>query len=92
MKCKDCDKVFTKNCELEVHVKKEHQAVHKLNVICVIKNVVLKWRLIKHHKSQLDEERKKCHYFSEKFESKEDDENCYMCEDLNSSKASTEKL
>ena len=47
VKCNDCQEVFHKSCDLEVHIKAYHTSAKKYE--CE-KKFVLKWRLKKHHK------------------------------------------
>ena len=64
IKCKNCDKVFKKNCELELHVRSQHERVNEFKCDVCDKCFVLKWRLLKHQHNHLEHGRKKCHYFN----------------------------
>ena len=60
-KCKMCEKTFTKNVELERHIKIHHEAEPFECEKCG-KTFVLKWRLRKH--LSVHETRIYCHYFN----------------------------
>ena len=64
IKCQDCDKVFMKNCELEVHIKNQHKKVKEYTCDLCDKTFVLEWRLIKHQENHKYPTRIKCHYFN----------------------------
>ena len=62
--CQYCDKVFKKNCDLEVHIKSQHETVKDYKCDLCDKSFVLRWRMLKHQESHRDHKRKKCHYFN----------------------------
>ena len=64
IECQKCDKVFMKNCELEVHIKNQHTKVEEYTCDMCDKTFVLKWRLVKHQENHNDPTRRKCHYFN----------------------------
>ena len=64
IKCQNCDKMFMKNCELELHIRSKHEEVKDYKCDLCDKRFVLKWRMVKHQESHRDPGRKKCHYFN----------------------------
>ena len=53
-----------KNCELELHIKNQHEKVKDYECDLCDKRFVLKWRMLKHQESHRDPGKKKCHYFN----------------------------
>ena len=52
-----------KNCELEVHIKNQHEVKEYTCDFCD-KTFVLQWRLLKHQENHTNPTWKKCHYFN----------------------------
>ena len=61
---KNCDKVFTKNCDLEMHIKTQHKTLNEYKCDMCDKKFVLKWRFSKHEENHKNKNRRKCHYFN----------------------------
>ena len=53
-----------KHCELELHIKRQHQTEKDYECELCDKRFVLKWRMLKHQESHRDPRQKKCHYFN----------------------------
>ena len=68
IKCKLCDESFSKNCELEIHIKHEHESPVVSPCYACYKKFVLKWRLDMHKRNHDSEQKqkRKCHYFNNK--------------------------
>ena len=66
VKCKICDDIFDKNCELEMHIKTQHDSVEKFECDQCGKRFVLGWRLKKHQWIHKGQNIKRCHYFNNK--------------------------
>ena len=63
IECKSCEKVFYRNCELEIHLENDHK-VDMFECERCDKKFALKWRLTKHQKMHDSQKIKKCHYFN----------------------------
>ena len=64
VKCKICDDIFDKNCELEPHIKTHHDSAEKFECDQCGKRFVLGWRLKKHQGIHKGQNIKRCHYFN----------------------------
>ena len=65
IKCTVCTKIFSKNNELEAHIKSEHEEVEKFQCEKCDMTFVLKWRFEKHTKMHQENQNNKfCHYFN----------------------------
>ena len=62
--CKTCKDSFTRICDLEVHIKTEHETSPDYKCDQCDKTFVLKWRLQKHKQNHASTELKKCYYFN----------------------------
>ena len=62
-KCMHCDETFSRNCELESHIEKEHESAQKHECNICGKTFILKWRMRKHMGGHEDVT-KCCHYFN----------------------------
>ena len=64
IKCKSCDKTFLRKCDLEVHIKAEHEMTEKYKCKQCEKTFFLKWRLLKHQSNHSNLVINMCHYFN----------------------------
>ena len=64
IKCKLCDKTFEKTCDLEFHIKVDHDSVETLQCDKCDKTFALEWRLKKHQEIHSNKNIRKCHYFN----------------------------
>ena len=64
VKCKVCEEAFTKNSDLELHLKNVHEEKENHECDKCGKTFVLKWRLKKHMGIHDSPELKGCHYFN----------------------------
>ena len=55
---------FHENCDLEVHIKSQHQKLNDYICDMCDKKFVLKWRFLKHQDNHNNQNRRKCHYFN----------------------------
>ena len=65
-KCKICEEIFDKNCELEVHIKESHPEKEHFDCDQCDSKFILKWRLKKHQEMHTQSVTTKCHYFNNK--------------------------
>ena len=63
LKCNMCVKKFTKFCDIEYHIKKNHEKHKEFECVHCKKTFVTKWRLTKHIKMH-EKMPKCCHYFN----------------------------
>ena len=64
IKCQNCDTNFMNNCELELHIRSQHDKAKDYESDLCDNRFVLKWRMLKHQESHKDPGRKKCNYFN----------------------------
>ena len=62
IECKECDKSFKRNCDLERHIE-EHELQKEFKCDICGKEFYLKWRMLK-HKEIHTETKKFCHYYN----------------------------
>ena len=63
LKVKQCDESFSRNCDLEMHVKENHENAEKHECNICGKSFVLEWRMRKHMSGHTNSQ-KFCHYFN----------------------------
>ena len=64
LKCEMCDKKFPQLCNLEYHMKREHETQEELECDKCRKKFVTEWRLTRHRLMHFDNNIKKCYYFN----------------------------
>ena len=64
IKCKLCDKTFEKTCDLESHIKVDHDSVETLQCEKCDKTFALAWRFKKHQDIHTNKNIRKCHYYN----------------------------
>jgi hypothetical protein len=64
IKCKSCDNTFEKTCDLEFHIKVNHDSVETIQCDKCDKTFALEWRFKKHQEIHTNKNIRKCHYFN----------------------------
>ena len=61
MQSKSCDKTFEKTCDLEFHVRENHDSVEMLQCEKCDKTFVLEWRFKEYQEIHTNKKIRKCH-------------------------------
>ena len=64
LNCNLCERTFQKNCDLETHIKDNHEKYDEFSCDQCDKIFVTEWRLQKHTKIHSDKKQRNCHYFN----------------------------